>query len=136
MIQRIQTVWLLLASLLVFLTLKFSFYSGTLVFDNTYDSLVATDNIPLMILTSALGTMLFINIFLFKKRTLQFRFCLLGILLECLLVFLYYRQLSLYSKGTFDLWASFHLLAIVFIILAMRGIHKDSKIIKDSERLR
>lgn len=136
MIQRIQTVWLLLASLLVFLTLKFSFYSGTLVFDNTYDSLIATDNIPLMILTSALGTMLFINIFLFRKRSLQFRFCLLGILLECLVIFLYYRQLKLYSKGTFDLWASFHLLAILFIILAMRGIHKDSKIIKDSERLR
>ena len=136
MIQRIQTIWLLLASLLVFLTLKFSFYSGTLVFDNTYDSLIATDNIPLMILTSALGTMLFINIFLFKKRTLQIRFCLLGILLECLVVFLYYRQLDLYSKGTFDLWASFHLLAILFIILAMRGIHKDGKIIKDSERLR
>lgn len=136
MIQRIQTVWLLLASLCVFLTLKFSFYSGTLVFDNTYKPLVATDSIPLMILTSALGTMIFITIFLFKKRTLQFRFCLLGILLEGLVIFLYYRQLGLYSKGTFDLWAVFHLLAVVFLILAMRGINKDSKIIKDSERLR
>ena len=136
MIQRIQTVWLLLASFAVFLTLKFSFYSGTLVFDNTYDSLVATDYIPLMILTSALGTMIFINIFLFKKRTLQFRFCLLAILLEILVVFLYYRKLSDYSKGTFDLWAAFHLLIIVFLILAMKGISKDSKIIKDSERLR
>ena len=136
MIQRIQTIWLLLASLAVFLTLKFSFYSGTLVFDNTYDSLVATDNIPLMILTSALGTMIFITIFLFKKRGLQFRFCLLAILLELLVIFLYYRQLSLYSKGTFDLWAMFHLLVIVFLVMAMKGIQKDSKILKESERLR
>ena len=136
MIQRIQTIWLLLASLAVFLTLKFSFYSGTLIFDNSYKPLVATDNIPLMILTSALGTMTFINIFLFKKRTLQFRFCLLAILLEGLVIYLYSRQLGLYSKGTFDLWAALHLLNIIFLILAMKGIRKDQQVLKESERLR
>ena len=63
MIQRIQSIWLLIASILAFLTLKFSFYSGTLVTDNTYDTLIATDNFLLLIVTSALGTGLIINIF-------------------------------------------------------------------------
>ncbi len=44
MIQRVQTIWMILAAIAVFLTLKFSFYSGTLAVDNSYHALMATDN--------------------------------------------------------------------------------------------
>lgn len=136
MIQRVQTIWMLLASVAVFITLKLSFYSGTLVADNTFDSLVATDNFVLMVLTSALGTAILLNIFLFKHRNLQFRFCIIAMFVECLILFLYYRQTKLYSKGTLDLWAVFHLIVFTGLILAARGIYKDEKLVKDSNRLR
>jgi len=141
MIQRVQTIWLLIASIAVFLTLKFSFYSGTLlngtlVSQNSFHSLVATDNFILMVLTCALGSALIINIFLFKHRTLQFRICIIAILLEFLILFLYYRQTKLYANGTLDIWAIFHLVIIIALILAARGIYKDEKLIKDSNRLR
>jgi hypothetical protein len=141
MIQRVQTIWLLLAAIAMFLTLKFSFYSGTLlngtlVSQNSFHSLVATDNFILMVLTCALGSALMINIFLFKHRTLQFRICIIAILLEFLILFLYYRQTKFYSNGTLDVWAIFHLVTIIALILATRGIYKDERLIKDSNRLR
>lgn len=141
MIQRVQTIWLLLASAAIFITLKTSFYSGTLsngtlVSANTFHSLVATDNFILMVLTSALGTAVLINIFLFKHRQVQFRICIIAILAEVLLLFLFYRQTKLYINGTLDIWAIFHLVTIISLIFAARGIYKDEKLIKDSNRLR
>ncbi len=136
MIQRVQTVWMIIAAIAIFLTLKFSFYSGTLLTDNSFHSVVATDNFILMVLTCAMGSALIINIFLYKNRTLQFRICIIAILLEVILLFLYYRQTKLYSNGTIDIWAIFHLLAILALILAALGIYKDEKLIKDSNRLR
>ncbi len=136
MIQRVQTIWMILAAIAIFLTLKLPFYSGTLLTDNSFDSLIATDNFILMVLTCALGSALVINIFLFKHRTLQFRICIIAILTELLLLFLYYRQTQLYSNGSLDLWAIFHLVTIIALIFAARGIYKDEKLIKDSNRLR
>ena len=142
MIQRVQTVWLLIAAIAVFLTLKFSFYSGTLTNTSTivtkdlFHSMAASDNFFIMVLTSALGCALVINIFLFKHRTLQFRISIMAILLEVLILFLYYRQTKIYTNGSLDIWAIFHFIAIIALIFAVRGIYKDEKLIKDSNRLR
>ena len=136
MIQRVQTIWLLLASAAVLLSLKTSFYSGSLIADNTYQSIMGIDSYGVMILTVALGTALFVNIFLFKHRMLQFRICLFALLAECLLIFLYFNQIKNYSKGNFSLWCALHIFILLFIILAARGIYKDEKLIKDSNRLR
>lgn len=136
MIQRVQTIWMLLAAFALFLTLKFPFYSGTLIEGGVYDTIVATDNILLLILTSAVGTGILINIFLFKQRSTQFRILVAATLLEVLIIFLLIRETKNYSAGDFSLWAALHPLIILFMILAMKGIYHDSKIIKESNRLR
>ena len=136
MIQRIQTIWMFIAAVAVFLTLQFSFFSGTLISDNSFSSFRAKDNFILMVLTSALGTAILINIFLFKHRSLQFKICIIAILAECLIIFLYLKQSKQFSKWTYDLWAIFHLVIFIALTLAMRGIYKDNKLIKDSNRLR
>lgn len=147
MIQRVQTLWMILAAIAVFLTIKFSFYSGTLAFETTtntvrtladggYHTLKATDNFLLLILTSALGTCIIIDIFLFKQRSIQFRIVLAAILAECLIIFMYIRETNKYSQGNFSIWSALHILIIVFLIFAAQGIYKDSKLVKDSNRLR
>ncbi|MEO6812838.1 MAG: DUF4293 family protein [Ginsengibacter sp.] len=136
MIQRIQTIWMILAAIAVFLTIKFSFYSGTLAVDNTYHSLTASDNFLLLILSSALGTCIMINIFLFKQRSIQFRIIIIAILAECIVIFMYINETNKFSAGNFSLWSALHILIIVFLISAARGIYKDSKLIKESNRLR
>ncbi len=136
MIQRIQTIWMFIAAVAVFLTLQFSFFSGTLISDNSFYSFRAKDNFILMVLTSALGTAIIINIFLFKHRSLQFKICVIAILAECLIIFLYLKQSKQFSNWKYDLWAIFHLVIFIALILAMRGIYKDNKLIRDSNRLR
>jgi hypothetical protein len=136
MIQRVQTIWMLLAAGTTLLTLNLSFYSGILIADNSFHSLIAMDHFWLMALTIALATGIFINIFLFKHRGVQFRICFFAIFTECLIIFIYIWQTNKYSQGTFDLWSALHILIIIFLILAVVGIYKDSKLIKDSNRLR
>ena len=136
MIQRVQTIWMVLAAIVTFLTIKFSFYSGTLAAGNIYHAVMATDNFFILILTSAIGTGIIINIFLFKHRSVQFRIILFAILAECIVIFIYIRETNKYTTGNFSLWSALHLLIIVFLIFAARGIYKDSKLIKESNRLR
>jgi peptidoglycan/LPS O-acetylase OafA/YrhL len=136
MIQRIQTIWLLIASIAAFLTLRFSFYSGTYITDNSYHELRGIDNTYLMFATIVLGGLSFINIFLFKRRSLQIKLAILCILIEAGILFLYVNELKIFSNGNYDLWALLHLVIIVALILAIRGIYKDQKIIKESSRLR
>jgi peptidoglycan/LPS O-acetylase OafA/YrhL len=148
MIQRVQTLWMILAAIAVFLTIKFSFYSGTLVLQNTVDTMTnmatdgsyhlvkATDNFLILILTSALGTGIIIDIFLYKHRSIQIRIIIAAIIVECLIIFLYIRETNNYSQGNFNVWSILHILIIVFLILAAKGIYNDSKLIKESNRLR
>lgn len=136
MLQRIQTVWLLIAGALLLLTVKFPFYAGTDEIEMVYKNLDATSNLLTLIVTSTLGTLILVTIFLFKNRKLQFRLVLLCVLLECLVVYLYTRQISTFMNGGISIWAIVHPLVLIFLIMALRGIHKDNKLIKDSDRLR
>lgn len=136
MIQRIQTLWLSLAAACAFAGFKLSFYSGTSAKGFTPYELNATENFLLLITTLAVGGLALFNIFLFKKRTLQLRLCILGILLEALLLFLYYREVSTFVQGTYSLTAILQGIIVLAFVLAAKGINKDAKIVKDSDRLR
>ena len=136
MIQRLQSLWLLLAAACAFATFKFSYYSGTKAEDTVLHELNATTTLLLMITTIVVGVLALINIFLFKKRTLQLRLCVLGIFLEALLIFLYYREVKTFTQGTYSLTSILHSIIVLAFVLAAMGINKDLKIIKGSARLR
>ena len=136
MIQRIQSIWLLLAAACVALSVKLPYYSGTNAKAIPYYELNATENFLLFGTTIVTGLLAFLTIFFYKKRPLQLRLCVLGILLEALLIFLYYREVSTFTQGTYSLWAILHSLVVIFFFLAARAINKDEKLIKDSDRLR
>lgn len=136
MIQRIQSLWLLLAAACAFASFKFSYYTGTTATDISLQELNATSTILLMITSVAVGVLALITIFIFKKRTLQLRLCFLGILLEAVLIFLYYREVSTFNSGTYSLTALLHSIIVLAFVLAARAISKDSKLLKDSDRLR
>jgi len=136
MIQRIQSIWLLLAAACAFATLKFSYYTGTKATDTTLQQLNGTSTLPLMITTIAVGVLALITIFLFKNRSLQLKLCFLGILLEAVLIFLYYREVQTFTTGTYSLTALLHSIIVLAFVLAARGISKDNKLVKGSDRLR
>jgi 4-amino-4-deoxy-L-arabinose transferase-like glycosyltransferase len=137
MIQRIQSIWLLLAAVCVFLTLKFSTYVGTNkdLIPSSFLNGIAT--LPIIFVTLTAGIVALVTIFLYKNRKQQWWFTLLAGVLEVGLIFLYYREIQTYvGKGTFSITAILHGAVILFLILAARGISSDEKLIKDSNRLR
>ena len=136
MIQRIQSLWLLLASAAAFASYKFPYYSGTSQKGIADHQLNATENFLLIVVTGIIAVLALFLIFLFKKRTLQLRLCLLGIVLEALLIFLYYRELRTFSTGTLSLTSILQSIIIIAFFLAARAINKDEKMIKESDRLR
>ena len=137
MIQRIQTIWLLMAAVCVFLTLQFSTYFGTNKDLIPSSFLNGLDTLPLIFATLATGIVALVSIFLYKNRKQQLRFTLLGIVLQLVLMFLYYREIQTYvGKGNFSISAVLHAAVLLFFILAAQGIRSDDKLIKDSNRLR
>lgn len=136
MLQRIQTIWLLLASACIFLTFQFSFYSGTLAIDNTYHEVNGRESFVLILVTAIIGILGLVTIFLYKTRKVQLRLCIVSILLTVLLVVLYLMEAKNFSKGDPNLWAILPGASLVFFFLAARGISKDEKMVRDSDRLR
>jgi len=99
---------------------------------------VGTENLLFFAATIATCLLGFITIFLFKNRTLQLRLCVLGILLEAVLIFLYYRETKGFvpDQSEYSLTAILHSIIVLAFVLAARGINKDSKLLKESDRLR
>ena len=73
MLQRIQSVWLLLASAAATLSLFATFYIGTNKDLIPSYELKGMENIFTIALTLAIALVAFIAIFLFKNRSLQLR---------------------------------------------------------------
>lgn len=138
MIQRVQTIWLLMASAAAFLSLKVPFYSGTNSANIASYRLMGTENFYLMLLTIGIGVLALITMFLYSNRKLQLRLCILGIVLEAFLIYLYYRETTFFAPGTgtYSLTSVLQLLILLFFFMAMKGIANDNRIIRESNRLR
>jgi hypothetical protein len=138
MIQRIQSIWLLLAGICAFLSIQLSFYSGTDINNIPYQKITgATGGFLILTITLLVGLLAGIAIFLFKNRNTQLWLCAGGLVAELLLIFLYYKKITTsFSQGTLSLSVILHPLILLFFILAIRGINRDNKLIQDSDRLR
>lgn len=156
MIQRVQSVWLFLAALvltcMLFLPLlttsvdgsEFSLYSNGLYKQklNAGKSILTKtgDFMPLAVTNVAAITVSLLTIFLFRNRTLQKRLILASILLIVALYVLVYINLQYIPGDTaqfkFGLGIFLPPLAIIFCALAFRGIRKDEQLLRSADRLR
>ena len=144
MIQRIQTLYLLVATFIVgggvFVVDLWKNKDGILFF--ALDSFNTTNYVligmSLLFFISAILT--FITIFLFKNRKLQFVIGRLTILINFILlgIIIFYSQnlsgeMEVSEKGIGLLIPIF---AIVLVVLANRAIKKDEELVKSVDRLR
>ncbi|MGE5519166.1 MAG: DUF4293 family protein [Candidatus Dadabacteria bacterium] len=138
MIQRIQSIWLLLAALFAAITFRFPFYNGDWLKDTVQApvDLNAETTIWLTIVTIITGTIAFASIFLYNNRKVQLRLTYVGIILSILLLVLYFLELSNFASGSIALWCIFHFAILGFYILAAKGILHDQKLIRSLDRLR
>lgn len=139
MIQRKQTLWLLLSLICAALTFKFPFYNGTVKAGTEGvegADLTATDNIWLMLLAGAVVVIALLGIFLFKNRKLQLQLTFIGLALSICLIGLFYFYTLNFETGGIALTALITLGTIIGFFFALKGIRDDQKLIRDLNRLR
>lgn len=150
MIQRIQSVYLFLAAITIATMFFFpvaSFYGDAIYFnlklvgisDDTY---VSINTIPLIAIALVLITLLLVSIFLFKNRLLQIRMIRFGLLLDlAFIIVIYFGYIDTVVKKAdvkeeYDAGVYFPLIALVLLILSIRGVMADEKKIRAADRLR
>lgn len=134
MIQRIQTLWLLIAAACSFIIMKLPFFGGTLT--NVYTDLTATHSFITLILSSAVGAGSIVLIFLYKNRKRQMQFILLALLLALVDIAMLHYGTKEFTNGHFTIYSIFVIAIPVFLALAARGVYKDNKLVKSLDRLR
>ena len=137
MIQRRQSLWLILAALGSFLSYELPFFSGASTVINSIKpaSLYASSTFVLMVLTGASILLSIVTIFLYKDRKLQLRLCFTGIALSVLIIILYFLEMKKLA-GSISLWSIFVFLVPISFFMAARGIYRDEKLIKSLDKLR
>ena len=153
MIQRIQSLYLLLAALLtgsLFFINLVNIYGIAGDFALLFYGIVnvgatQTETIvflfPLALLMVATFFSIFISIFLYRKRVLQIRLCGINMgLLTGLVVMIIYLGVSAAKKWEMDYSFSFAIvfpiIAIVLIYLSLRAIGKDEALVRSIDRIR
>ena len=123
MIQRIQTLYLLICLVLTVVCVVFE---------------VKAENHPwaLTAIMAVTGVLEFMCIFLFRRRALQMRVCTFCIIL---LLGWYATYVAFaYMVGEFrpQLWASIPAINAILLYLAFRGILRDEMLVRSLDRLR
>lgn len=136
MIQRIQSIYLLLVALI-------SSVVSTLVpygFDQNNNELLVQDNLLVLGMFAGSAVLAVVSIFLFKNRQLQFVLGRINILLNFILlgVFVYWSltlsgETLVSEKGIGMLLP---IISIVLLVVANKAIKKDENLVKSVDRLR
>jgi hypothetical protein len=151
MLQRIQSVYLLIAVLLIgtlfFLNMA-ELSSASELYSLTYKGVInqLTDEVTvaalaLSILLVVTTVLLVIAIFLYKKRILQIRVCGLniGLLLGLSVMIYFFGKTSASQLGAeifFNWPLVLPLISLVLVFLAIRGIGRDEALVRSLDRIR
>ena len=136
MIQRIQTLWLLLASICAFASVKLPFYFGSIEVPGPTVTITPYDNFMLLVFVIATALMALVSIFLFSNRSFQIKMCVVGLVLSLANLMHYFLYMKNFKTGGLSLYSILSFLVPVFFILAIRSIYKDQKLLKSLDRLR
>lgn len=155
MIQRIQSLFLLISTILIaslfFIPLAKLLSVSSVTFDINFNGIfdisknikIETDTITIFILLSIILIISLFSLFFYKKRILQIRLIVFNILLLFGLVFLVYfisfqalkeieAEILVFSSAI----TYIPIISIIFNLMAIRNIKKDEKLVKSYDRIR
>lgn len=147
MIQRIQTIYILISGLLTASLLKLKLADISVNGDLmellakgiTKGEETVYNGLPLLIFIVLISVLHFVIIFLFKKRIIQLRMLVFNIILLLgLFGMFFYFTFSGFdgAKVAFKIPVAFPMVAIVLDWLAIRAIGKDEAMIRSLNRIR
>ncbi|MBE7174168.1 MAG: DUF4293 domain-containing protein [Williamsia sp.] len=143
MIQRIQSVWFLLAALFGFLVTQVPLFVVKLT-NNIERRILATESLLLFSVAVGLACLAAACVFLYKNRSLQFRLAVIGVVVSIALIALEVWQTGNYRTqyanslvNSSYYWGGLLPVAMaICFILGARGVYKDQKLIRSQDRLR
>lgn len=135
MIQRIQSLYLLGASLCTWLSFKIPFYNGTKGTPPLPSKLTAV-NVFNLVPSAALALGVLVIIFLYKDRRKQMKYTLMAAGVAILNLVIFYLQTKSYATGVLSFGAIFPMAAIVLLGFAWWNMRKDENLVKSLDRLR
>lgn len=155
MIQRIQTLYLAVASALSVFLLKGPIvrlvagitetyelnYKGIYRIDGGITTGLIEKSLPLEIILIAVPVLFFIAIFLYKRRKLQMRVTVFASLLQIgsfllILFYIFYAGTKMEAEMIFNIKLVFPVAGAILGYLAFRNILKDELLIKSYDRIR
>lgn len=138
MIQRQQTLWLLLSSVAALLSYMFPFVTGKAIIKNVLTERVITagSEFILLLVTGISLILSTVIIFLYKNRKQQMQLCLVGMVVAAGIILLYILEVKKLTTGTLALSSVLPFLVLIGYFLAYRNIRKDEKLIKSLDKLR
>ncbi|QQS30974.1 MAG: DUF4293 domain-containing protein [Sphingobacteriales bacterium] len=131
MIQRIQSVYLLLTAIFssIFIFTPFAISGDTILKTLNYTSLVALSALVVIVSLT--------TVFLYKNRNLQVNLCRLAtLLIAAILGAGIFYALTTPGNDSPHYGTAFPLLGAIFVLLAIRGVKNDIKLIRSMDRLR
>ncbi|MCW3123765.1 MAG: hypothetical protein JWQ38_3257 [Flavipsychrobacter sp.] len=145
MIQRKQSLWLLLVALLNAGVFYFDVYHYHNIVNglDTTGVLRVGDHYPSLIIAVVITLLPLVTIFMFRNRKQQMRMIAYNLVAESTFVAMLLTRVTRLEKltppptsGTYWIGAILPIVAIIFLIMAMIGVRKDDKLVKSVDRLR
>lgn len=152
MIQRKQTLFLLIAFIINILLFFFPFCEFSINNSDLYkitalgifsypDNSLITNLYPVLILLIIILTINLISIFLYKKRSLQLRFNFFNIFLNIglIVLFFYFILKSTSDENaiiSYKISIVIPLISIILYLLAIKFIRSDQNLLKSLDRIR
>lgn len=141
MIQRIQTIWLLLAAIGGFLLTRAPLFAGAFA-GEVVKKHYAPESLLLLTVAIIAALSALVAVFLFKNRSAQTKLTIAGILASVAFIALEVARAEDFGKSsgvlkmTYMWGALLPIAMIVFFILAAVNIRKDERLVKSLNRLR
>ncbi|MHA7109456.1 DUF4293 domain-containing protein [Sunxiuqinia elliptica] len=147
MIQRIQTLYILISAILIGLLFGLPFAeiaaNGKLYLFNIQGILhngeIVESGLPILAFTGLICVLHLVAMFLYKKRVVQMRVLVFSILLLLGLFGMFYFFTYYSFKGheiSYKVAVVFPLVAIILDYLAIRNIGKDEALVRSIDRIR
>ncbi len=133
MIQRIQTIWLLIASAAAFSILKFPFYYTP---EPNALEINGAGQYSTLITLAFSACLSFISIFLYGNRMLQLKVTLINFMLSGLIGYFIYTIVMSHPGGGFTLASAGLFLIPILQLIACYKIYQDEKLVKSADRIR
>ena len=145
MIQRKQTLWLLLAALVNAGLFYFAMYRVHVLKDgiDTLEEMHVYNRYPILLMALVITALPLVAIFLFRNRKRQRAVTIFAIVTNIGFIATVIMRVGNFthknpnaSNGTYWIGSILPVIAIVLLVMAVIGINKDEKLVKSQDRLR